>query len=347
MKNRVSRFTAEETANFCSQIAMLLNGGISLFEGIEMFYEEADNSATKETMKKVSDELRDGSSLSDALRNTNAFPEYMVQMTEVGEKTGKLEDVMNGIAAYYERESAVNSGIKNVIMYPVMLFSMMAIILIALVTRILPMFEAVFYELDNKTPGAETMMGTSLTVSRVTAAIVFVILIVLLSVLLAYRIKNGADELGKLINRLPFASNLSEKLGKDRFLAALSIMVGSGMETEEAVERASELPNDMNASEMARQAVDLIRAREPLDDALLKSGILSTLESRMLGVGMKTGSADQVLDKLSTRHDEEIGNRLNSLSAKIEVGLVVILTVLVGVILLMVMMPLISVIASI
>ena len=347
MKKRISRFTADETANFCSQIAMLLNGGISLFEGIEMFYEEADNSAVKETMKKIGDELREGSSLGDALEKTKAFPAYMTQMVEVGEKTGKLEDVMNALAVYYERESAVNAGIKNVIMYPVMLFSMMAIILIALVTKILPMFEAVFYELDNKTPGAESMMDTSLAVSRITAVIVFGILVVLLGVLLTYRLKNGADELGKLINRLPFASNLSEKLGKDRFLAALSVMVGSGMEMGEAVERASELPDDANASAMAEQAVEMIKAREPLDDALQKSGILSSLESRMLGVGMKTGAADRVLEKLSSRHDEEIGNRLNSLSAKIEVGLVVILTVLVGVILLMVMMPLISVIASI
>ncbi len=343
----IRKFTADETAAFCAQIAMLLNGGITLYEGLNLFYEEMEESPVKAALKAVDEKLENGSSLSEAIRETGAFPEYMIGMTEVGERTGKLEDVMNALSVYYERESAVSASIKNVITYPAMLFSMMAVILIALVAKVLPMFNTVFEELDNKTPGTVSMMSTSLNVSRVAAAIVFVIVIVLLGVIFVYRIRNGADQLGSIVNKLPFTAGLAERLGKDKFLAALSVMVSSGIETGEAVERAAELPDDEGSKVMVREAVDLMRAGEPLDSVLYKSGLLSGIESRMVNVGIKSGSLDKVLEKLSERHDEEIGGKLNGLSAGIEVALVVILTVLVGVILLMVMMPLISVIASI
>nr|MCR5585209.1 type II secretion system F family protein [Lachnospiraceae bacterium] len=210
-----------------------------------------------------------------------------------------------------------------------------------------PMFEAVFNELDNKTSGTKIMMSTGLTVSRVAAVIVFVVVLILLGTLLVYRLRKGAGDLSTIINSLPFAAKLANRLGKGRFLAGLSLMVGSGMETGEAVERAAELPDDARTIEMSAKACELVRAGESLDDVLSKSGMLSGMEARMLNVGLKSGVIDKVLEKLSTRKDEEISDKLSGLSAKIEVALVILLSVLVGVILLTVIMPLISVIASI
>ena len=341
------KFSADETATFCSQIAMLLNGGITLYEGMDLFYEELEDKAAKDILKSVDDRLTAGSPLSEALRETGAFPYYMIQMTEVGERTGKLEEVMTSLAAYYERESAVRSGVKNVITYPIMLFSMMAVILLVLVLKILPMFEAVFNELDNKTSGTEAMMSTGLTVSRVAACIVFAVVLILLMSLVIYRLRNGADDLSSIINTLPFTAGLSNRLGKGRFLAGLSLMVNSGMETGEAVERAAELPDDPRTLEMAGKACEMVKAGASLDEVLCGSEILSGMEGRMLNVGIKSGVADRVLEKLSDRKDEEIGEKLGGLSAKIEVALVLFLSVLVGVILLTVLIPLISVIASI
>ena len=347
MKIGKKKFSADETATFCSQTAMLLNGGITLYEGMDYFYQDMRDSATRDVLKTVDDKLTEGSSLSEALKATEAFPEYMVQMTEVGERTGKLEEVMNGLAAYYERESAVSAGIKNVITYPIMLFAMMAVILAALVFKILPMFEAVFEELDNRTAGTEVMMSTGLTTARIAAVVVFVILLLLLGTLSAYRIKNGSNTLGRFINTFPFLAGIADRMGVGRFLAAMSLMVGSGMEMGEAVEKAAVLPEDSGSLEKTKKACELVSTGEALDTVMNQSGILSGIESRMLSVGLRSGAADQVLEKLSERHDDELSERMSTLSTKIEVALVILLSVMVGIILLTVMMPLISVIASI
>ncbi len=340
-------FSADETATFCSQTAMMLNGGISLYEGMNMLAEEMEDSSAKGVLGEIDERLKEGSTFSDALKETGAFPVYMVQMSEVGERTGKLEDVMKAMANYYEREHAVNSGIKSVIFYPFMLLTMLAVILTFLVIRILPMFEAVFNELDNRTSGTKAMMTTSVTVSRIAAAVVLVIVLILAVVLLIYRNKKGAKELGKIVNHLPFAGKISERLGKDRFIAVLTVLIGSGMETGEAVERASELPEDARTLIMAKEAKRLVAEDAPLDNVLCDSGILSGMEGRMLSIGIKSGAVDKVLEGISDRHDEDLTEKLSSLSAGIEVALVLFLTVLVGAILISVMMPLISVIASI
>ncbi len=347
MKIGKRKFSADEIATFCTQTAMLLNGGITLYEGMDLFYEEMEDSATKDVLKRVDDNLTAGNSLSNSLEETGAFPSYMIQMVEVGEKTGKLEDVLLGLASYYERESAVSAGVKNVIAYPIMLFSMMAVILLVLVLKILPMFETVFNELDNKTEGTKAMMTTSLTAGRIAATVVFVVLAAVIAFMLIYRRKKGANDFSSIINNLPFAGKLAKRIGCGRFLAGLSVMVNSGMETGEAIEMAARLPEDKETCAMAKDACVFVNEGRPLDDVLCDSGILSGMEGRMLSVGLKSGVVDQVLEKLSMRHDDAIGEKLSGLSAKIEVALVIILSLLVGMILLTVMMPLISVIASI
>ena len=347
VKKGIRKFTADETALFCSQLSMLINAGISLYEGIGMLYDEMEDPEAKEILKSIDEKVQFGGSLSDAIKESGAFPVYMTKMVEVGEQTGKLEEILKALASYYERENAVNSAIKSVIMYPVMLLFMMAVILLILIVKILPMFNAVFLELDNKTQGTSAMMNASLSASHIAGAVVFTLVVALLVALLVYRFKKGADAFGAVINKLPMTASLAGKIGRGRFLSALSVMISSGMETGDAIERAAELPDDKKTVVMAEDAKKRTNNGEGIDEALGKSGILSGMESKMLTVGLKSGVVEDVLVNLSNRRDEEINNEMNGFSAKLETGLVIILSVLVGVILITAMLPLISVIASI
>ncbi len=341
------KFTPEETANFCSQIAMLLGGGIPLYEGTHILCEEMDDGETKEVLSGIDENVKTGMAFYKALGASKAFPNYVVNMAEVGERTGKLEEVMKSLSAYYERETDINEGVRNVIFYPVVLFIMMAVILGVLVTRILPMFENVFLELDNKTGATETMMSVSLVLGRTLSVIMLAAVLVIVGGLLVYRLKNGAGTLDSLVNFLPFTKKLSGKLGMGKFLAALSLMVTNGMDSTEATEMAVQVLDDEKSLGKAEACSSLLKEGKPFDAALTESGVVTAMQGRMVNVGIKSGTVDHVLEHLSERADEEIGEKLGGLTATIETVLVIAMSIIVGAILISVMMPLISVIASI
>lgn len=347
MADKVKLFSPDEIATFCSQIAMLLNGGIPLYEGTYILYEELEEGRTKDVLAAIDEEVKTGKPFYEALRESGAFPEYMIHMVMVGETTGKLEEVMYSLASYYERECRVKSSIRSVIAYPVMLFGMMAVILFVLVFRILPMFEGVFQEMDGRTASSENMMNMSLLTGKVIAVAVAVLVVLIVAVLIWYRSKAGGNALTAMVNGLPMTRKLAERLGTGKFLAALSVMVSSGTETGEAMERAALVVDNGRTQRKIARCRELIAEGGKFDEAMSTSGILTGLQGRMLSVGLKSGVGDTVLAKLSGQYDEEIDERLNSLSSYVETVLIVLLSVIVGAVLISVMMPLISVISSI
>jgi type IV pilus assembly protein PilC len=80
---------------------------------------------------------------------------------------------------------------------------------------------------------------------------------------------------------------------------------------------------------------------------LESAGIFSGIYSKMVSVGFKTGSADTVMKKLADRYEEEIDARVGNLIALLEPSLVAVLSVIVGMILLSVMLPLMGIMSSI
>ena len=85
---------------------------------------------------------------------------------------------------------------------------------------------------------------------------------------------------------------------------------------------------------------------EDLCETLLSNHIFSGIYAKMASIGSKTGVLEEVMSKIAGQYEEEIDNRLSRMITAIEPTLVIILSVIVGIILLSVMLPLISIMAT-
>ena len=68
-----------QIASFCTQLSLLIKAGISLQEGIHILYEDASSQAEKELLKQILEPIEEGQPLAFSLRQTDAFPQYMVE----------------------------------------------------------------------------------------------------------------------------------------------------------------------------------------------------------------------------------------------------------------------------
>lgn len=345
--SRTVIFSPEEISIFCNQIAMILDGGIPIYEGTHILYEEMENGKTKEILKKVDENVRASMPFSDALRESGAFPKYMCEMVKVGENTGKLEDIMHSLSDFYEREQMLKNNIRSVISYPAILLGMMAVILLVLIFKILPMFEDIFLELDNGTGATIGLMNTSILISKIIVGVVFVLLAVILIGLLWYKIKGSGAIVTNILNNNPVSAKLADKINIGKFLATLAVMASGGVEITEAVRKSAEVVENKRTLARINNCITMLEANTNPEDAFKENNILSSLESKMYGVARISGFGDTVLYKLVKKFDGDINERLSSLSSIIETVLVVVLSVIVGAVLISVMMPLMSVIASI
>jgi len=341
-------FNSDEVSVFCDQMAMLLKGGVSLNEGTYMLYSEMEDKKTKDVLKELDDSIARNIPFYEALDNTGAFPEYMIHMVEVGEKTGRLEDVMKSLSEYYERDSRIKAGIKSAVAYPMILFGVMACIMVVLVWKILPMFERMFEELSSDVSSAtENVLTAGLNAGKVIAVIILVLFALIILAVVYGRTKGGSKQLVKLAGTFGPTRKLMNLMATGKFVSSMSLMLASGMDITDAL--ASECDNCDNP-EIKKKIEDCKNRYEngdKLDEALRNSTLIVGMESRLLSVAAKTGETDLVFTKLSGQYNEKITAALGRMTTIIETTLVIVLSLMVGAVLLAVMMPLVSMISSI
>lgn len=346
--SRNLRFSSEEIAGFCTQMAIILKGGIPIYEGVYILSEEIEEKQSKEVLNRMNEALKENQSFYAALKETKAFPAYMMSMVKIGEATGKLEAVLESLAVYYERESTMKASIRNVISYPLMMFTMMAVVLLVLVIKILPMFERVFHELSVDVASTSSRaMQFGLLTGKIVAVITLAIFCIAIFLIVWYQTQPGKNAMDHFITKFALTKRLSAFMATGKFVSSMSVMISSGLDVQEALEMAVEVVQHKGIKKKVEACIELVKEDVSLEEALRKTKLISGMQGRMVSVAAKTGVLDVVFGELSKQFDEKIESRLSVMCSRIETILVVSLSLVVGAVLVSIMLPLVSIISAI
>lgn len=98
------KLSSSELSFFCMQIAMILKSGMLISDGIDWMYDDVKEGNVKNALCILKNSLSEKVPLHIAMRNSGYFPSYIVNMSQIGSVTGKLEEVMISLSEYYDRE---------------------------------------------------------------------------------------------------------------------------------------------------------------------------------------------------------------------------------------------------
>lgn len=133
-----------------------------------------------------------------------------------------------------------------------------------------------------------------------------------------------------------------------RVAQALSMGMASGLPLEEAVSLAENLMSDVPpAQQRCKDCRDRLDNGEGLSASMKESGLLPAAQCRLLELGQRSGAGDAAMEKLARDLQEESEAALEDKVSRIEPALVLVCSVLVGMILLSVMLPLMNIMAAI
>jgi type IV pilus assembly protein PilC len=314
---------------------LAMQAGISVSEGVSMFAQEERDAAMRDRLTGVYDALETGGQLSGALRGCGQFPEYMIDMVEAGEKTGKLDDTLLSLSRYYDRQEHISKSIRGAVTYPSMLLAVLLFVLVVFIVKVLPIFYDVYQQLGAAMSGpAELALraGAWLGGNWLPVAAAVVVIAVLI---IAFRAK-----VLRLLKRVFMGGALGAAMQCARFTSIMAMTMSSGMDTGESLLMASRLTDDQNVARKIAAGAELAGAGTGFAQCVEETGLLSTLYNRMLAIGVRTGCADTVMDEIAARSGDDANDRLEAFIGKIEPTLVIIMSLLVGLLLLSVMLPL-------
>jgi type IV pilus assembly protein PilC len=321
---------------------LAMRAGIPVPEGLGMYKEEETDGARRECFAAVENAVALGGRLSDALRESKAFPGYMTDMVEAGEKTGKLDDTLLSLSRYYDRQEAISKSIRGAVTYPVMLLCVLILVLVIFVAKILPVFSDVYRQLGAQMSGPATsalLFGQWLGDYRFPAAVV-VLAVAVLAVVFRARLK-------AFLRGLFMGGRLGASMLAARFSGILAMTLSSGMDSDEALTMAARLTEDKKAAAKISACAEEAAKGMSFAQCVADTGIFSSLYNRMLAIGARTGSADTVMEEIARRAGDEADDRLEAFIGKIEPTLVIIMSLLIGLLLLSVMLPLAGIMSAI
>jgi type IV pilus assembly protein PilC len=132
-----------------------------------------------------------------------------------------------------------------------------------------------------------------------------------------------------------------------RYSRGLSILIKSGVQVLNAMDSISSLIENRVLENRFQEAFQKVKEGEPLQVALKETGFFPPLFIRMAAIGNDTGHLDEMLDRAANIFDEEVDEAVERIAQMIEPSLIIALSVVVGIILLSVMLPMISIMNAI
>ena len=329
-----------EISTFCQQIGMIVKAGLPTYYGISILRDEATDDFTKEFLEKIYEPMEQGVTLGDALAATNAFPEYMVDMIRLGEETGRLEEVLDSLMIYYQREADIKAGIRHAVTYPLIMTVMMLVVIVVILTQVVPVFSQIYEQLGSGLTGTALMlMNISNFLNRYMLAFISVVVLVAIA---------GFAFLRTPLGRVLFQGRgLSMSIAASRFANCMYLALSSGLDTDRSLEMAEKLIDNPYMLENIEDCKKYIKSGEPFIKSLLLAGIFSKVYASLMTIGFKTGSMDDIMHKISVAYEEETDEKLRHFISILEPTLIVILSFFIGLILISFLLPLLGIMSSI
>ena len=331
----------KDLAVMCRQFATMINSGLSLLRALNILEEETENSKLAGIMGEVRAEVESGSDLSSALAAHPAvFPPLMVNMVKAGEVGGFLDEALLQIANNFEAEVRLRQKVKSAMTYPVVVFVVAILAMVAMLLFIVPVFDDVFASLGGDLPAPTQLLVTLSQGMRVLAPLLLITLIV--SAIVWARIKRNPKTravVDPLKLKVPIFGSLFQKIALSRFTRNLGTMTRSGVPILQALDIVADTSGNVVVARAVRDVEESVRSGESLSAPLANYPVFPPMVVNMLAVGEDTGSLDTMLAKISEFYDQEVEATTEALTSIIEPVMIAFVGGIVGAMLIALYMP--------
>lgn len=351
MKNKsVKKLSSSELSYFCTQVSMILKSGMLVSDGIDWMYDDIEEGTVKDVLGILKNELSGKVPLHEAMEKSGCFPSYIVNMSQIGSLTGRLEYVMSSLSEYYDRENFIKSKVRNSLFYPAVLFLMMTFVIALLVAKIFPIFENMFEELGGQLTNEHSFMmsfSSGIVTGKIILAIALLIVLVIFLICLASKTERGKASIHRFLSDFPWTRTVVNKITAYRFASGMSLMLSSGMNAESSIDMLLDIADEPILKSKIEQCSKSIGSGEEFLKSVENLSLFSSMHMQMLSMGQRIGELDVVMEKLTDLYENEADQSISNAVSLIEPVLIGTLCVVIGFIMISVMLPLMDIMSSI
>jgi len=334
--------SSRDLSILAKQLGALVQAGIGIVDALELVADSLDNKVLKKELIAIANEVREGTSLSKAMeKRKGLFPDFFLNMVEVGEETGQLDLVFQRISEYFKRISEIVNKIKSASFYPGFVTFAAGSITFGIIYFLVPTFAQIYSSMGGQLPAPTQMLINVSNWLRENILTFFIGLGIFVATFIAlYRfVYSFKRAIHWLLLKLPLFGPLFVKGALAKLSRTFSTLFGAGVSVERALELSAKVAGNAIYEEAILKVKEAVLHGEPMWQSFEKTKRFPKMFVAMVKIGEETGQLDNMLDSLADFYEDEVKTTIDGLISMIEPMMMVVIGGIVGVILIALYLP--------
>lgn len=337
----INRITTKDLVIFSRQFAVMISASLPLVQSLRVVADQTQNVSLKMVISEMASDIDEGARLSDALqKKVKIFSQFFVSVVKSGEKSGKLDDVLNYLADEMERNYDIKSKIKGAMIYPLFVLGVLCFVGVVMMIFVIPaLLETVIKSGAELPLPTKIVMGTSnFLVSYWWLVLLFLIGGYFLFKVIV-KVDKGRYYFDLLKFKLPIFGKMFSYIYIVYFSSSMHTLLVGGVQISESLEIVGEIIDNSVYKKLLFESSERVREGETISSVFMQNKEIPDMVSQMVSVGEKTGKMDMVLRKINDFYSRELSHMLDNLMTLLEPIIIVILGIAVAIMVAAIIMP--------
>ncbi|HWP99695.1 MAG TPA: type II secretion system F family protein [Vicinamibacterales bacterium] len=339
---------AKNLAIFTRQFSVMIDAGLPLVQCLEILGKQEPDKHFAGTILAVRADVESGASLADAMRkHPRTFDALYVNMIAAGEAGGILDTILKRLAVYIEKNVKLKSQVKSAMIYPVAVIVIAALVVGAILWKVIPTFASLFAGL-----GAELPLPTRIVIALSNGVVAYGWMLFLVLPAIGYAFRRyyatdaGRHRVDALLLRVPILGGILQKIAVARFCRTLATLLGSGVPILDGLEITARTSGNAIIEDAIMTTRGSVERGETVSAPLRETKVFPPMVVQMISVGETTGALDTMLAKIADFYEEEVDTAVAGLLTLLEPVMIALLGGIVGGIVIAMYLPIFSLISK-
>ena len=329
---------------FTRQLSTMFSAGLTLEKAVADLEKEEKILKFKKILKKISDDIRKGYSLSEAMeQHPGVFDPLYVALVKAGEVSGTLHTILDELSDYLEKIEDTRRKVSSAMAYPIFIVIFLCFVVWILFYYLIPMFRDVYDQFGSDLPLAtQTAVTISNFIKDNVIAAVSMILLFLFSVYLVNLTDKGRFFFDTLKIKLPVTGSLVLQSIMSKFARTFSILMAAGVPIMETLELSENVVQNAVVENAVRKSRVMVKEGYSIAGAFRKTGVFPSTLLQLTATGEETGEMDKLLGKAAEFYEKLVDSVIDRLTSLIEPILIILMAGVVGTIIVVIYLPIFS-----
>jgi len=337
------RVKAGELTIATRQLSTMVSSGMTLLRTLYVIEEQTENEKLKETFAAVRKDVEAGLSLSDSMsRHPDVFNDLYVAMVAAGETGGILEQTLIRVADQLEKDDSLRRQVRAAMVYPIVIASFAFLVLFALITFLVPVFESVFKDFGGELPA---ITKVTVGMSELVRGQWYLLIAGAAAAIFGFRrwkkSERGQVQWDRFKLKVPMKiGDIVQKVALARFSRTLSALVAAGVPMLEAID----ITGRTSGNKIVERAMNSVRESVQAGGTIARPmgevpEAFPSMVVQMIGVGEETGALDEMLSKIADFYEDQVAAAIKGLTSILEPIMIIVVGGIVGFVVIAMYMP--------